>query len=62
MTTNFIVINKEDTIPVAMKKLVKQSGDNDNISTIFVVDDENKYFGAVDLKDLIKARKNADIS
>lgn len=59
MTTNFIVINKEDTIPVAMKKLVKQSGDNDNISTIFVVDDENKYFGAVDLKDLIKARKNA---
>ncbi len=59
MTTNFIVINKEDTIPVAMKKLVKQSGDNDNISTIFVVDDDNKYIGAVDLKDLIKARKNA---
>lgn len=59
MTTNYIVINKDDSITTAMKKLVKQSGENDNISTIFVVDEKNKYFGAVDLKDLIKARKNA---
>lgn len=59
MTTNYIVINKEDSITMAMKKLVKQSGENDNISKIFVVDENNKYFGAVDLKDLIRARKNA---
>ena len=57
MTTNYIVINKDDTITSAMKKLIKQSGDNDNITTIFVVDDNEKYYGAVDLKDLIRARK-----
>ena len=57
MTTNFIVVNKDDTITQAMKKLIKQSGENDNISTIFVVDEEEKLFGAVDLKDLIRARK-----
>lgn len=58
MTTNYIVVNKDDSIAVAMKKLIKQSGENDNISTIFVVDEENKLFGAIDLKDLIRARKD----
>ena len=61
MTTNYIVINKDDTITSAMKKLIKQSGDNDNITTIFVVDDNEKYYGAVDLKDLIRARKETSL-
>lgn len=61
MTTNFIVIDKNDDVKSAMKKLVKQSGENDNISTIFVVDENNKYYGALDLKDLIRARKNANL-
>lgn len=34
MTTNFIVINNKLTIRQAMHELVKQAGDNDNISTI----------------------------
>lgn len=58
MTTNFIVVNKDDTISQAMRKLIKQSGDNDNISTIFVVDDNDVFYAAIDLKDLIRARKD----
>jgi len=58
MTTNFIVINNNDNVTIAMKKLIEQSGENDNITTIFVVDENNKFYAALDLKDLIKARKN----
>lgn len=61
MTTNYIVISKKDTIVSAMKKLIQQSGDNDNISTIFVVDEENKYYAAIDLKDLIRTRKDKEL-
>ena len=57
MTTNFIVIERGLTIPGAMKELVKQAADNDNISTIYVVDKNECFCGAVDLKDLIIARK-----
>lgn len=57
MTTNFVVIERGLTIPGAMKELVKQAADNDNISTIYVVDKNECFCGAVDLKDLIIARK-----
>lgn len=56
MTTNFIVIKKDYTIRQAMKSLVEQAADNDNISTIYVVTDDNTFYGAIDLKDLIIAR------
>lgn len=57
MTTNFIVIKRGLTIPGAMKELVNQAADNDNISTIYVTDDDGSFYGAIDLKDLIIARK-----
>ena len=56
ITTNFICISKKLTIRQAMHELVIQAGDNDNISTIYVVDEEDKFCGAIDLKDLIVAR------
>ena len=61
MTTNYICIHNDLTICKAMKELIKQSGDNDNISTIYVVDENNKYFGAIDLKDIILARENDEL-
>lgn len=61
MTTNFIVIHNNLTIRQAMHELVKQAGDNDNISTIYVVDDNDKFYGAIDLKDLIVARENDNL-
>ncbi len=61
MTTNFIVIKKNLTIRQAMRELVKQAGKNDNISTIYVVKDSGKFYGAIDLKDLIIAREYVDL-
>ena len=57
MTTNFIVIRRGLTIPGAMKELVAQAADNDNISTLYVIDENESFCGAIDLKDLIIARK-----
>ena len=61
MTTNYICIHNDLTIGKAMKELIKQAGDNDNISTIYVVDENNKYYGAIDLKDIILARENDEL-
>ena len=55
MTANFIVINYKLTIKQAMNELVRQARENDNISTLFVVDDREEFYGALDLKDLITA-------
>ena len=56
MTVNQIVIHENMTIKQAMNELIRQAEDNDNIGTLFVVDDANVFYGAVDLKDLITAR------
>ena len=58
MTANFIVINYKLTIKQAMKELVSQARENDNISTLFVVDDNDEFYGALDLKDLITAKSD----
>ena len=55
ITTNYVVIKNNLTIRQAMHALVRQAGEHDNISTIYVVDDEEKFYGAIDLKDLIIA-------
>lgn len=61
MTTNFIVIRNDVNIKQAMKALVEQAGDNDNISTIYVVDEQEHFYGAIDLKDLIVARQYTEL-
>ena len=61
MTTNYICIPEDLTIKQAMSELVKQAGENDNIMTIYVVDEKGVFAGAIDLKDLIRARENAHL-
>ena len=56
MTTNYIIIHENMSIKQAMSELIRQAEENDNIATLFVVDENNVYSGAVDLKDLITAR------
>ena len=56
MTVNYIVIKEGSTVKQAMNELVRQAEDNDNISTLFVVDENGVFYGAIDLKDLITAR------
>ncbi len=61
ITTNYVWIKKTLNIRQATHSLIKQAGENDNISTIYVVDEEEKFCGAIDLKDLIVARENDDL-
>ncbi|MBQ1624613.1 MAG: magnesium transporter [Erysipelotrichaceae bacterium] len=58
MTTNFIKLNILYTVKQAMRELIKQSEDNDNIDTLYVVDNNGLFCGVADLRDLIKARES----
>ena len=58
MSTNFILIQEGMTIKEAMRSLVGQASENDNISTIFVEAKDHTFYGALDLKDLIIARES----
>ncbi len=62
MTTNFIAIRDNLTVKEAMSELVRQAPENDNISKLFVLDDAGIFAGAIDLKELIIARQNTDLS
>lgn len=61
MTTDFITVDKDLSIKEATNKVVTTSKDSDYIDTIFVVDDEKKIIGVVDLKKLIIARSNQNL-
>lgn len=61
ITTNYICIRHDLTIKQAMHELVRQAGENDNITTIYVVDDSGCFCGAIELKDLIVARENVGL-
>lgn len=61
MTNNYIVINTSDTIKTAMKKVIKDAAENDNVSTIYVTSDNDKLYGIIELRDLIIARDTTDI-
>lgn len=55
MTANFIEIPKNYSVEKAMKTVIDQAPANDNISTIYVLDDNDRYYGAITLPDLITA-------
>lgn len=61
MTTNFVVIKSTLTVKQAMRELINQAADNDNISTIYTIDEEEKFYGAIDLKELILARPSTEL-
>ncbi|MBR4770252.1 MAG: magnesium transporter [Clostridia bacterium] len=61
MTTNYVTIKQNMSVKQAMKSLVDQAADNDNISTLYVTDDAGAYCGAIDLKDLIIARQDTKL-
>lgn len=61
MTTNYIEIAKTLSVKQAMKSLIEQAEENDNISTIYVKEANDKYYGAIDLKDLICAREYTEL-
>ena len=61
MSTNYIMVSDHASVKEAMSELIRQAAENDNISTIYVVDQYGTFYGAIDLKDLIIAREGTDL-
>jgi magnesium transporter len=61
MSTNFILISRDLSIKEAMKSLVEQAADHDNISTMYVVNKNGTFYGALSLNDLIIAREHDEL-
>lgn len=57
MTTNYIRIVRGSTVKQAMRELIRQAEENDNLDTIYVENEDGTYYGAIELKDLITARE-----
>lgn len=58
---HFIVTNLDDKVKDATRMVIKESTEKDEIGAIFVNDEENKFVGGIELKDLIIARGNTII-
>ena len=61
MTTNYIAIPEGLGVRQAMHELINQAAENDNVSTIYVIDEDETLLGAIDLKDLIRAREGSPL-
>ena len=61
MTTDYIEMPLDATAKEAMESLAVQARENDNISTIYVLDPGGPFYGAVPLRDLITARGEVSI-
>lgn len=62
MTNNYIVIKNSDTVKTAMKKVISGASENDNVSTIYVLDEHDLFYGVLELRDLIIARDGDDLN
>ncbi len=62
MTNNYIVIKTTDTVKSAMKKVISEASVNDNVSTLFVLDEKELFYGVLELRDLIIARDGDDLN
>ena len=49
MTTNFIAVKTGLTLKETMSSLVEQAKENDNIGTIYLINENNTLHGAIDL-------------
>ena len=61
MTTNYIAISRYATVKKAMKTMVNEAATNDNVSILYFVDDDDTFYGAMDLRDLIIARDGSNL-
>lgn len=62
MSTNYVELVDTATVKEAMSELVRQAAENDNISTLYLVDEDRTFCGAIDLKDLIIAHEGTPLS
>jgi len=56
MTNQIIVLTPDMDVKQATKLVIKEAADVETISTLFVIDHENRFLGIVPLKKLLKAK------
>ena len=56
MTNDFVAVKNNMTVKTVMRKVIEDAGEKDNISTVFVTDENGIYAGAIRLNDLVIAR------
>lgn len=61
MSTNFITVKRSQSVKEAMKTLIGMAAEKDNIFTIFVLDEDDSFYGVINLKDLIVARSEVEL-
>lgn len=61
MTNNYIVIKRGLTVKQAMRAVIEEAAENDNVSIIYVVEDNDLYYGTIDLRDLFIARADTPL-
>ena len=61
MSTNYVSIYAGSNVRQAMRTLIDQAEEHDNISTIYVVSEDDILVGAIELKKLIIAREHTEI-
>ncbi|MBR3692338.1 MAG: magnesium transporter [Clostridia bacterium] len=57
MSANYIALPQGASVREAMRRLVGQAAEYDNIATLFLIDDFGRLLGTLELKDLIIARE-----
>ena len=62
MHRNFIAVKRSSNVKETMKTLVSEAAENDNVYTIFALNEDDSLYGAIDLRDLIVARSNVELS
>lgn len=58
MTKDYVVISVGISVREAMRSLIAQAGERDNVSVIYVVDGAGRLLGSIDLPQLIRARES----
>lgn len=61
MSANYVRIPVDLTVREAMRQLIVQAEEHDNISTIYVLEENGVFSGAIDLKALIIARETTPL-
>ncbi len=61
MTTNYITIKYGISRKDAMNELMEQAQENDNIETLYVVKDNDEFYGALTLRDLLITKNNESL-
>ena len=60
MTTNFIALRYGMSLKDTMNSLIEQAKENDNIGTIYLLNENDTLHGAIDLRDVLTAKNEKD--